>query len=283
MIERAGIACPIVTGGSTGTYRFDADNPGMTELQPGSFVFMDMEYGQIGGPDGSEYRDFKNALTVVTTVVSRPTGMAIVDGGYKAFSTDRPFTPAATRHRGCDVRMGRRRTRPALHERRRARPEGRRPHRIHAAAYRSDGQSLRSDLRPARRTRGSGVADRRPRQESVRWRSSLQRELEAADRRRSPFRSRLARALFHRRQRLPDRTARRRIAEVSGSRRPRRRHRRASRRARSPRAAAARRRPASRSAPASSLDTSKHLNRVLEIDPGPSAGPASSLAWCSTT
>jgi len=95
MIERAGIACPLVTGGSTGTYRFDAENPGITELQPGSFVFMDMEYGTIGGPDGSEYRDFRNALTVVTTVVSRPPGMAIVDGGYKAFSTDRPFTPKA--------------------------------------------------------------------------------------------------------------------------------------------------------------------------------------------
>jgi D-serine deaminase-like pyridoxal phosphate-dependent protein len=95
LIEKSGIACPLVTGGSTGTYRFDADNPGMTELQPGSFVFMDMEYGQIGGPDGPEYRDFKNSLTVVTTVVSRPAAFAIVDGGYKAFSTDRPFTPRA--------------------------------------------------------------------------------------------------------------------------------------------------------------------------------------------
>jgi D-serine deaminase-like pyridoxal phosphate-dependent protein len=93
LIEKAGMPCPIVTGGSTGTYRFDSENPGMTELQPGSFVFMDMEYGQIGGPDGPEYRDFKNALTVITTVVSRPPGHAIVDGGYKAFSTDRPFTP----------------------------------------------------------------------------------------------------------------------------------------------------------------------------------------------
>jgi D-serine deaminase-like pyridoxal phosphate-dependent protein len=95
LIERSGIACPLVTGGSTGTYRFDSENPGMTELQPGSFVFMDMEYGQIGGPDGPEYRDFRNSLTVVTTVVSRPAAFAIVDGGYKAFSTDRPFTPQA--------------------------------------------------------------------------------------------------------------------------------------------------------------------------------------------
>ena len=93
LLEKSGIACPLVTGGSTGTYRFDSENPGLTELQPGSFVFMDMEYGQIGGPDGPEYRDFTPALTVVTTVISRPPGFAIVDGGYKSFSTDRPFTP----------------------------------------------------------------------------------------------------------------------------------------------------------------------------------------------
>ena len=93
MIEAAGIQCPIVTGGSTGTYRFDSENPGMTELQPGSFIFMDLDYGKIGGPDTAEYRDFRNALTVVTTVVSTPPGFAIVDGGYKAFSTDRPFPP----------------------------------------------------------------------------------------------------------------------------------------------------------------------------------------------
>ena len=93
MIEAAGITCAIVTGGSTGTYRFDSENPAMTELQPGSFIFMDLDYGRIGGPDSDQYRDFKNALTVVTTVVSTPPGFAIVDGGYKAFSTDRPFTP----------------------------------------------------------------------------------------------------------------------------------------------------------------------------------------------
>jgi 3-hydroxy-D-aspartate aldolase len=93
MIEAAGIRCPMVTGGSTGTYRFDSDNPGMTELQPGSFIFMDLEYETIGGPDGDRYCDFKHALTVATTVISTPPGFAVVDGGYKAFSTDRPFTP----------------------------------------------------------------------------------------------------------------------------------------------------------------------------------------------
>ena len=56
---------------------------------------MDMEYGQIGGPDNTEYRDFEQALTVVATVISRRPGLAIVDAGYKAFATDRPFTPVA--------------------------------------------------------------------------------------------------------------------------------------------------------------------------------------------
>lgn len=102
LIEQDGIECPMVTGGSTGTYRFDSEIDGMTELQPGSFVFMDLDYERIGGPEGAEYRDFKNALTVVTTVVSRPRGFAIVDGGYKAFSTDRPITPRPLGLEGVD-------------------------------------------------------------------------------------------------------------------------------------------------------------------------------------
>jgi D-serine deaminase-like pyridoxal phosphate-dependent protein len=94
MIEREGIACPLVTGGSTGTYRIDAEIAGITEIQPGSFAFMDAEYAGIGGPDGAEYRDFSQALTVIATVISRRPGVAVVDAGYKAFATDRPFTPA---------------------------------------------------------------------------------------------------------------------------------------------------------------------------------------------
>ena len=75
------------------TYNIDSEIDGVTELQPGSFMFMDIDYNRIGGQDGVVYRDFQNALTVVTSVVSRRPHVAIVDGGYKAFSTDRPFTP----------------------------------------------------------------------------------------------------------------------------------------------------------------------------------------------
>ncbi len=95
LVEQSGIPCPLVTGGSTGTYSIDSEIDGMTELQPGSFVFMDLDYNRIGGPDGPVYDDFRSALTVLTTVVSRRPGVAIVDGGYKAFSTDRPFGPKA--------------------------------------------------------------------------------------------------------------------------------------------------------------------------------------------
>lgn len=96
LFEGNGIECPLLTGGSTGTYNIDSGIDGITELQPGSFIFMDIDYRRIGGHDGAEYTDFEQALTVVTTVVSRPKdSIAIVDGGFKAFSTDRPFMPEA--------------------------------------------------------------------------------------------------------------------------------------------------------------------------------------------
>lgn len=95
-IEKAGIECPLVTGGSTGTYNIDCDIDGITEMQPGSYIFMDTDYNRIGGADGAVYRDFRNSLFVITTVVSKPSdASAVVDGGLKAFATDKPFTPQA--------------------------------------------------------------------------------------------------------------------------------------------------------------------------------------------
>jgi D-serine deaminase-like pyridoxal phosphate-dependent protein len=95
-MEAKGIACPLLTGGSTGTYNIDTEIDGVTEIQPGSFVFMDIDYNRIGGQDGPVYEDFANSLTVLTTVVSKPADdFAVVDGGLKAFSTDKPFMPEA--------------------------------------------------------------------------------------------------------------------------------------------------------------------------------------------
>jgi D-serine deaminase-like pyridoxal phosphate-dependent protein len=97
LFESKGLECPLLTGGSTGTYNIDAEIDGITELQPGSFIFMDVDYNRIGGKSGAVYQDFRNALTVVTTVVSKPSEeLAIVDGGFKAFATDKPFGPRST-------------------------------------------------------------------------------------------------------------------------------------------------------------------------------------------
>ncbi|HYM11052.1 MAG TPA: DSD1 family PLP-dependent enzyme [Bryobacterales bacterium] len=94
LLERAGFAVPIVSGGSTGTYNIDSEIQGITEMQPGSFIFMDVEYSRIGGRDGETYSDFSRALTVVATVVSRPEPhKAIVDAGIKSFSTDKGLLP----------------------------------------------------------------------------------------------------------------------------------------------------------------------------------------------
>jgi D-serine deaminase-like pyridoxal phosphate-dependent protein len=108
MLEKKGIACSHLTGGSTGTYNIDADIDGITELQPGSFMFMDVDYNRIGGADGNAfYGDFKNALTVFTTVVSKPNDdLAIVDGGLKAFSTDKPFPPKHKTDEGINYAFG---------------------------------------------------------------------------------------------------------------------------------------------------------------------------------
>jgi D-serine deaminase-like pyridoxal phosphate-dependent protein len=96
LLEKSGIECPLLTGASTGTYNIDSEIDGITELQPGSFVFMDIDYNRIGGRDSTVYRDFQNSLAVLTTVVSKPSDTdAVVDGGLKAFSTDKPFVPEA--------------------------------------------------------------------------------------------------------------------------------------------------------------------------------------------
>ncbi|MBI3695170.1 MAG: DSD1 family PLP-dependent enzyme [Acidobacteria bacterium] len=97
LLEKAGFEVHLLSGGSTGTYNIDTEIDGITELQPGSFIFMDVDYARIGSQDGSEkYTDFASALTVLTTVVSRPEPRkAIVDAGLKAFSTDKPWAPEA--------------------------------------------------------------------------------------------------------------------------------------------------------------------------------------------
>ncbi|MGH6952766.1 MAG: DSD1 family PLP-dependent enzyme [Alphaproteobacteria bacterium] len=89
LIEKDGIACPVVTGAGTGTYRFEAASGVYTEVQPGSYVFMDRDYARNLGPDGAPARDFRHSLFVLATVMSRPaTDRAVLDAGLKALAFD---------------------------------------------------------------------------------------------------------------------------------------------------------------------------------------------------
>ncbi len=87
MIERAGIACPVVTGAGTGTWQLERDSGIYTELQPGSYIFMDADYGRNAlAPD---QHHFEQSLYVLATVMSTPTPeRAIVDAGLKALAFD---------------------------------------------------------------------------------------------------------------------------------------------------------------------------------------------------
>jgi 3-hydroxy-D-aspartate aldolase len=87
MARKSGLAVNIVSGGSTGTYNIDHEN-GLTELEAGSYVFMDTGYFAIGGKDDDiVYSDFKGALAVLTTVDSqRHPNIATTDYGNKAIT-----------------------------------------------------------------------------------------------------------------------------------------------------------------------------------------------------
>jgi 3-hydroxy-D-aspartate aldolase len=103
-----GIACDQVTGAGTGTFEFEAGSGVYTELQCGSYIFMDADYGRNFDRDGAPTRAFEPSLFVWATVMSRPAEeRAIVDAGLKALAFDSgpPLVwdePAATYERASD-------------------------------------------------------------------------------------------------------------------------------------------------------------------------------------
>ncbi len=88
-LQGAGLDCPIITGAGTGTYLFEATSQVYNEIQPGSYIFMDADYGRNHGEDGAPVSDFRQSLFVWTTVMSCPApDRAVVDAGLKALSVD---------------------------------------------------------------------------------------------------------------------------------------------------------------------------------------------------
>ena len=86
-IQASGIDVPRVTGAGTVTFTHERDSGVFDEIQAGSYVFMDRDYGDNQRAPGEIV--FDHALFVRTTVMSRSTAtQAIVDAGLKASSVD---------------------------------------------------------------------------------------------------------------------------------------------------------------------------------------------------
>lgn len=81
--RKAGFVVEVVSCGGTGTLPFCAQQPGVTEIQAGGGIFSDNHYRQ------HYHVDFPAALTILTTVASRPTSTRVIlDAGKKSMSSD---------------------------------------------------------------------------------------------------------------------------------------------------------------------------------------------------
>lgn len=95
-IEQAGLALEVVTGVGTGTHEFDSAGRVFTEMQPGSYLFMDSDYLKAL-TDPLHPAPFETSLFVQSTVVSiNAPDWVTVDAGIKSLATD-SGKPAAAR------------------------------------------------------------------------------------------------------------------------------------------------------------------------------------------
>ncbi len=69
LLARNGIDCPTITGAGTGTFEFKSASGVYTELQCGSYIFMDADYGRNLDRDGAPTKAFEPSLFVWTTVI----------------------------------------------------------------------------------------------------------------------------------------------------------------------------------------------------------------------
>ena len=81
LIQKAGIPVKVVTGAGTGTSELVGRNEGVTEIQPGSFLLMDVAYNAIRP-------EFACSLSILCTVISRREKWYVLDAGSKAISQD---------------------------------------------------------------------------------------------------------------------------------------------------------------------------------------------------
>jgi 3-hydroxy-D-aspartate aldolase len=87
-LSAEGLPPEVVTGGGTGTHLLDLEEGPFTEIQPGSYLFLDKQYGAIElAPGGTA--PFRTSLTVATRVISaNQADLVVLDAGFKAMATD---------------------------------------------------------------------------------------------------------------------------------------------------------------------------------------------------
>jgi len=87
-LKEGGHAVAIVSGAGTGTFDLDGGAGVYTELQAGSYVFMDRQYNDVWTKDGQK-PPFETSLFVQTGVISANRArLATTDAGLKAFAAD---------------------------------------------------------------------------------------------------------------------------------------------------------------------------------------------------
>ena len=86
LLRSDGLPADILSGGGTGTYNITGRNPAVTELQAGSYVFMDAFHGNL-------VPGFEVSLTVLTSVLARHGDTVIFDAGRKSVGIDFVLPP----------------------------------------------------------------------------------------------------------------------------------------------------------------------------------------------
>lgn len=89
LLRDQGLNVDVVTGAGTGTYLLEAASDVYTEIQPGSYIFMDADYNRNQDEKGKPVNTFAQSLFVWTTIMSHTmVPRAVVDAGLKALSVD---------------------------------------------------------------------------------------------------------------------------------------------------------------------------------------------------
>ena len=86
LLEAAELPAPLVTGAGTGTFAHEAASGAWDEIQPGSFLFMDVDY-QRNERDPAQPQ-FEPALFVKSQVISVADQHAVCDAGHKAHAIE---------------------------------------------------------------------------------------------------------------------------------------------------------------------------------------------------